>query len=120
MRPKNFSGEGTLLEAGTDATHGERNRASVVAFLIASVEPGSEVSAGGFGFCATRTGAQRARAIAQTYFMEVSVERVKFTISHATRQLTARGMCPRSISETREIQSLTPRSLETKQEGALV
>ena len=120
MRPKNLSGEGTLLEAGTDATHGERNRASVVAFAIASVEPGSGASAGASGFCAARTGAERARAITQAYFMEVSVERVKFTISHATRQLTARGNCHGSILETREIRSLTPPSLETKQEGALV
>jgi hypothetical protein len=35
-----------LLEAGIEATHGERNRASVVAFAIASVVPASGISAG--------------------------------------------------------------------------
>lgn len=50
MRPKNFVGDGTLLDAGMKETQGERNLCSVVAFAIASVAPGSGVSTGGPAF----------------------------------------------------------------------
>ncbi len=70
-----------------EATHGERNLASVVAFAIASVEPGSGVSVGASGFCAAKIDAQSRNVIAQANFMEVSIGRVKFTIAGDARQL---------------------------------
>ena len=87
IRPKNFSGDGTLLDEGIEATHGERNLPSVVAFAIASVEPGSGVSVGVSGFCAAESGAQSRSVIAQANFMGVSIRRVKFTIAGDARQL---------------------------------
>src|SRR6202034_1560113 len=48
IRPKNFSGEGTLSDCGTYETKGETKCGSVVAAAIASVEPRSATS----GLCA--------------------------------------------------------------------
>jgi len=89
--PKNFSGEGTLFEAGTDATHGERNRGSVVAFAIASVVPDSGMSAGAAAFCAAVICAKKENTIAKKYFILLSafgekIRRVEFTISRKARQ----------------------------------
>lgn len=120
IRPKNFSGDGTVIETGIEATHGERNRASVVAFEIASALPGSGVSAGVSVFCAAKIGAQRKKAKTQIDFMERSTKREEFTISFETRQLSARQNLPGAVSETQKYRPLTPFSLETKQEGALV
>jgi len=72
--------------------HGERNLASVVAFAILSVEPGSGVSVGVSGFCAAKIGAESRSVIAQANFMEVSIGRVKFTIAGDARQLYCLGM----------------------------
>src|SRR5579871_673484 len=116
--PKYFSGEGTLPDAGMDATHGDKNRASVVAFAIASADPGSGVSTSASGFCATRIGANRKSAIEQIIFIEISEERVKFTISRGTRQLVRSPNL--AFSETQQNRPLTPFFLETKQEGAVV
>src|SRR4051794_8310466 len=44
MRLRNARGEGTEVEAGIDATQGERNCGAVVARAISSAEPGSGVS----------------------------------------------------------------------------
>src|SRR5262245_35364344 len=90
--PKNISGEGTLLEMGIEATHGDRNRASVVAFAIASVVPGSGTSVDVSVFCATATCTKKKNRIATEYFIPFSTRlsrkfrRVEFTISRKTRQ----------------------------------
>src|SRR5579859_7266969 len=118
--PKYFSGEGTLLDAGIDATHGDKNRASVVAFAIASVDPCSGASAGVSVFCAARIGASRKTAIKERNFIGLSAERVKFTISRGTRQLPSSSKVLSAFSEPQENRPLTPFFLETKQEGAVV
>ena len=44
MRPRNRSGDGTVEDAGTYETHGERNLLSPVAAAIASADPASGMS----------------------------------------------------------------------------
>jgi len=44
MRCRKLRGDTTLVEAGRYETHGERNRASVVARAISSTDPASGVS----------------------------------------------------------------------------
>ena len=44
MRCRKARGDGTVAEAGTDDTHGDRKRGSVVARAISSTEPGSGTS----------------------------------------------------------------------------
>src|SRR5882672_12013971 len=70
--PKNFSGEGTVAEEGTEETQGDRNLVSVVAFAIASVVPGSGVSAGGFCLCASAIGAKLKRSSKRKRFIGIS------------------------------------------------
>ena len=126
MRPKNFSGDGTRLDAGIEETHGERNRLSVVAAEIASLAPGSGVSTAGAGCCAATVCKKRSAnarknlmRVSALHFEKRSSGRVKFTISCETQQLAA-GLCLRiAFSETLGNPPLTRIALETKQEGAL-
>jgi len=61
MRCRKLRGETAPFEAGRYATHGERNRVSVVAFAISSTEPASGVS--GANDCAhARWGSELMRA----------------------------------------------------------
>src|SRR5215831_8874918 len=69
IRPKYFSGDGTLLDAGTDATHGERNLASVVAFAMASDVPASGRSTGSSVLCAAASGVRKRVAKMNQYFI---------------------------------------------------
>ena len=48
IRPRNFSGDGTVSDCGIYETQGETKCGSVVAAAIASTDPGSGIS----GFCA--------------------------------------------------------------------
>src|SRR5579872_2296494 len=74
MRPKNFSGDGTVFDSGTYDTSGETKCGSVVAAEIAWMEPGSGVS----GFCA-KTGTAQARNSRHTRNMGAPWVRPKFT-----------------------------------------
>src|SRR4249919_455144 len=62
MRPRNFSGDGTVFDWGMYETHGDPKCGSLVAAAIASTEPGSGIS----GLCAFATTVNDASDIIHT------------------------------------------------------
>jgi len=96
IRPKYFSGDGTLLEAGTDATHGERNRASVVAFAMASEVPTSGTSDCASGLCAKASGVRKRKARMIKGFIRFS----SFEQAHRAGNLLSREKFRQSAWET--------------------